>query len=310
MNKQPIFIDCDPGLDDFIAILAALRAPHFDVVALAGVAGNLPVETTTSNIAKILELAGRGDIPFAAGAARPLVRQPVTAEAVHGESGLGGVMLPEPSLSPVSRDASAFLIEKAKEYPGGLTVLAIGPLTNLARAITACPALPGLLRGIVLMGGGHAHGNVTPKAEFNIFADPHAAHIVFTSGADLTMVGLDATMAVGFDAAQCEALCAEGGTGPAVRTALADIRRYSIGWGLGDIAHVHDLSAVLCAVWPELFTLTPCHVDIELKGQHTFGQTVCDLTGVGGKPHNARVAMGVPDEEAYRAAVCKLLTGV
>jgi len=309
MTRQPVFIDCDPGLDDFIAIQAAFRVPHWEIAALGSVAGYLPVQKTTQNIAKAIQLAGSQDIPFAAGAERPLAGQPVTVESAHGKSGLGSVSLPASSCSPISKDASQLLIEKAAEYEGALMVVATGPLTNLARAFISCPALPGMLRSVVFTGGGHAHGNITPKAEFNIFADPHAAHIVCTSGVDVTMVGLDAAMAAGWYGGQCTALCSSSDAGRAINTALCDLRRFNAGLGLGDIAYIHGLTAVVCAAWPELFNLVSCHVDIELKGRHTLGQTVCDLSGAGKKPSNANVAMGL-DEEPYRAAIHRLLAGI
>ncbi|NLB89698.1 MAG: nucleoside hydrolase [Clostridiales bacterium] len=292
-----IFIDCDPGIDDFIAILAALNLPQLDVVGLASVAGNLPIQITTANIAVALEVAERKEIPYAKGAGAPLWTKAVTAEQVHGKSGLGSLSPPPSSLQPVQMDGADFLYHCANAHPHELVVVAIGPLTNLATALVRYPHLPALLKKIVLMGGAHAHGNVTPKAEFNIFADPHAAHIVFECGGDITMVGLDATMAVGLSSEECMSLSSGSVKGEMIATLLKDICQYNKAFGSGEVAYIHDLAAVMCVLWPEVFTLLPCHVAIELKGDLTFGQTVCDITAVNKKPPNAKVALGVHEQQ-------------
>lgn len=307
--SRKIFIDCDPGIDDFVAVLAALSMPELEVVGLASVAGNLPVGITTQNLGKILELAGKTSLPYAQGAEAPLARTPVTAEQVHGSSGLGSLTLPRPAIHPTAGNAAAFLYECAQKYKGELTVVAIGPLTNLARAFMAYPGLAGLLPEIVIMGGGHAFGNSTPKAEFNIFADPHAAHIVFESGVPLTMVGLDATMALGLTPEECRSFCPPTTAGRQVAAAFDDILSYSRRYGLGEVAYPHDLTAVICAAHPEVFDLLECRVDIELKGRLTFGQTVCDVDGVSKKTKNVKVAMGVA-AAAYRQAVKNALAAV
>src|SRR5438477_6800136 len=183
----PIRLDCDPGHDDAIALLLALASPEVELVGVTTVAGNQTVEKTTANAIRVLELGGRDDIPVAAGAGRPLVRDPFVAAYVHGESGLDGPDLPPPRGGPVTQPAVEFLAERV----AGRTLVATGPLTNVALLLALHPdARPDR---IVLMGGAIAEGNVTPAAEFNIWADPEAAARVFASGIDLTMVGLDVT---------------------------------------------------------------------------------------------------------------------
>lgn len=308
MNKKKVFVDCDPGLDDFLALLAALKLPQLEVVGVAATAGNLPLETTSRNVRKILELAGRADVPYAEGSVRPLLCPQITAEEYHGKSGIGTISLPEPSIRPVKAEGPDFIWQCAKENPG-MTLITLGPLTDAARALLGHPDLAGLLGEIVMMGGAHAHGNATPKAEFNILADPHAAHIVFDSGVPVTMVGLDATMARGLAPEEYRSWDLNGPVGQYAAQALEDISDCARRHGAGELAYAHDLTAVLCAVYPEIFTLCKCRVDVELKGGLTMGQTVCDLNGVSGRTPNANVAMGL-DEEKYLVLLRQTLESI
>ena len=304
--KKKLLIDCDPGQDDFLALLSALALPEVEVVGLSSVAGNLPIETTSWNIGRILTLAGRKEIPYAKGSSHPLLRPQITAEQIHGKTGLGSLQLKDPEVEPVDLDGPDFLYHCAKAHPG-LSLLAIGPLTNVARALLGHPELRELLGEIVFMGGGHAWGNTTPKAEFNILADPHAAHIVLGSGIPLTMVGLDATMQRGLSEEEVAALPLHGPCRKYVAQVLQDMIRCYARQGLGQRAYIHDLTALLCCLHPELFRLQPCHITVELHGGHTLGQTVCDLTGVGKKPANAWVALGLL-EEPYLALLKETLS--
>lgn len=290
---ESIYLDCDPGLDDFLAVLAALTLEECQVVGLSSVAGNLPITRTTENLGKILDLKGRQDLPYVRGSEGPLLRDAVTAEEIHGETGLGSIVLPAPTTPPAQEDVTDFLLRCAQAHPGALTVVAVGPLTNIARALLAHPQLKTLLKQIVFMGGAHAGGNVTPKAEFNAYADPHAAQIVLTSGIPVTMVGLDATMARGLSQEECRALKLHGPSAPYVLQALEDMISTYVRLGLGQMAYAHDLTALLCALHPEAFQLVDARIDVELQGPLTFGQTVCDFTGVSHRPKNAKVAMGV-----------------
>src|SRR5918995_1266807 len=199
-----ILIDCDPGHDDAIAILLALASPEVELVGVTTVSGNQTLEKTTANAIRTLELAGHGDIPVSAGADRPLVREQFVAAYVHGESGLDGPDLPPAQGSPVEQHAVDFLAEHA----AGATVVAVGPLTNVALLLAMHPdARP---QRIVIMGGAIAEGNVPPAAEFNIWADPEAARRVFESGIDLTMIGLDVTHKASMTRAHAEQLRASG----------------------------------------------------------------------------------------------------
>lgn len=306
--KKKVFVDCDPGLDDFLALLAALNLPELEVVGVAATAGNLPLETTSRNTAKILELTGRTDVPYAAGSEHPLLRPQITAEAYHGKSGIGSIELPEPALRPVEAEGPDFLWQCARENPG-LTLITLGPLTDVARALLGHPELSKLLGEIIMMGGAHTQGNATPKAEFNILADPHAAHIVFESGVPITMVGLDATLARGLEPEEYRSWDLRSTVGRYAAQALESISDCARRNGAGETAYAHDLTAVLCAVHPELFELLECRVDVELKGSLTLGQTVCDVTGVSGKTPNAKVAMGLREKpylELLRSTLEKL----
>ena len=278
MQRRKIIIDCDPGQDDAVAMLLALASPELEVLGVTTVAGNVPLALTNRNALIVRELAGRPDVPVVGGAERPLARALVTAEEVHGASGLDGVELPESHLPLDPRPAADFIVERVMAHkPGTVTLLPVGPLTNIAAAMRAEPRLAGRLRGIVLMGGAIALGNTTPAAEFNIIVDPEAAAIVFASGADLTMLPLDVThQAITTD----ERIAAIRALGTRVGRVVAswltfyrlhDMDRYGMPGG-----PLHDPCAVAYVLWPELFAGRFCHVAIETEGTLTLGRTVVD----------------------------------
>ncbi|PYX52062.1 MAG: pyrimidine-specific ribonucleoside hydrolase RihA [Acidobacteria bacterium] len=188
-----VIIDTDPGVDDALALLLAMRSPELKIEAITAVAGNVPLELTLPNALRMVEIAGRDDIPVAAGAKAPLLRRLVTATYAHGENGLGGAVFPEPKRKPVPETAAEFIRQIVRKYPGEVTLLTIGPLTNVAAALQSDAELARMVRGLVMMGGSLSGGNITPAAEFNIYVDPEAARIVFQSGIPITMVGLDVT---------------------------------------------------------------------------------------------------------------------
>src|SRR3977135_4319416 len=188
-----VIIDTDPGVDDALALLLAMRSPELKIDGITAVAGNVPLELTLPNAMRMVEIAGRTDIPVAAGARVPLVRRLVTATYAHGENGLGGAVFPETILSPITLPAAEFIRQTVRNHPGEVTLLTIGPLTNVATALNADPDLASLVQGLVMMGGSLSGGNITPAAEFNIYVDPEAARIVFQSGIPVTMIGLDVT---------------------------------------------------------------------------------------------------------------------
>ena len=248
--STPVLLDCDPGHDDAIAMLLALGSDELDVRGITTVAGNQTLEKTTANAIRVLELAGRAQIPVAAGAGRPLVREPRVAAEVHGETGLDGPDLPPPEAEPSPQHAVDFLAERIE----GATLVATGPLTNVALLLARHPeAVP---ERIVLMGGAIAEGNVTPAAEFNIWADPEAAHRVFTSGIDVTMVGLDVTHKALVTSAHAEQLGQSGRIGTVVAELLefyGGFHRTVYGW---DGSPIHDAVAVAHVIDPTLLELS------------------------------------------------------
>src|SRR6266540_4585516 len=243
-----ILLDCDPGHDDAIALLLALASPELELLGVTTVAGNQTLEKTTANAIRVLEFAGRPEIPVAAGADRPLVREPVVAANVHGETGLDGPDLPPPQASPVEQHAVDFLAEKIREHDGAVTLVPTGPLTNVALLLALHPdARP---ERIVLMGGAIAEGNVTPAAEFNIWADPEAAARVFASGIDVTMVGLDVTHKALFSTAHIGRLA--GRAGEMVTELLRFYDRFHREVYGFDGSPIHDAVAVAQVMRPNL----------------------------------------------------------
>jgi inosine-uridine nucleoside N-ribohydrolase len=270
-----VIIDTDPGVDDALALLLALRSPELKIEALTPVAGNVPLDLTLPNALRMLEIAGRTDIPVAAGARAPLLRRLVTATYAHGENGLGGAIFPEPTTKPIAIPAAEMICEIVRKYPGEITLIAIGPLTNIATALNADPAIAGLVRAVVMMGGSLSGGNVTPAAEFNVYVDPEAARIVFQSGIPITMVGLDVTRKTALTEEHVRTL--EGAQNP-VSQAAAKIGRNSInqhrdrGYVAGP--NMHDSLAVAGFLDPAILTLQDYYVDVETIGELTAGETL------------------------------------
>jgi inosine-uridine nucleoside N-ribohydrolase len=286
-----VILDCDPGHDDAIALLLALASPEVDLVGVTTVHGNQTLEKTTDNALRVLAFAGRTDVPVAAGADRPLVREPHPAAHVHGESGLDGPDVPPRASEPVDQHAVDFLLEHTTPE----TVLVpVGPLTNVALA---------LARGleparIVLMGGAIAEGNMTPAAEFNIWADPEAAARVFHSGIDVTMIGLDVTHKALLTPEWSDRFRATGRTGAFVADLVEFFKRYhqrTYGW---DGAPIHDAVALAHAFHPGLVTTELRNVEIELGSELTRGRTVVDLWRRTDREPNAHVAVDI-DGDAF-----------
>jgi inosine-uridine nucleoside N-ribohydrolase len=288
--STPILLDCDPGHDDAIALLLALGSDELELRGVTTVAGNQTLEKTTANAIRVLELAGRGEIPVAAGAERPLVREPRVAENVHGETGLDGPDLPPPQAEPVAQHAADFLAERIE----GTTLVATGPLTNVALLLARHPhARP---ERIVLMGGAIAEGNVTPAAEFNIWADPEAAARVFASGLDVTMVGLDVTHRALVASAHTEELRRAGRVGEVVAELLdfyGVFHREVYGF---DGSPVHDAVAVAHVIDPTLLATAHMNVQVDLESQLCRGRTVVDLWRRTGLEPNAHVATAIDAE--------------
>ena len=302
VSSLPVLLDGDPGLDDAVAWLLAFASPETQVLGVTAVHGNVPLQQGVRNTGVVLALAGEraAGVPYFAGADRPLLREGMTATQVHGATGLPAAHLPEPVRGPEAEHAVDFIIRTVRAKPGQVTLVASGPLTNVALAFRLAPDLPGLLREVVWMGGSTAQGNRTPAAEFNALADPHAAHVVFTSGVPLRMVGLNVTMQAVAGPGRIAALRALGTrAGEAcaeLLTFYADVYRHRYGLDGGAL---HDPLAVAAAIRPELLDWQAMPVSVETTEGLNVGRTVCDLYGVTGQVPNARVAVGVRDDEFF-----------
>jgi len=272
---QRIIVDTDPGVDDALAILLALRSPEFKVEAITAVAGNVPLEFTLANALRLVEIAGRTDVPVAAGASHPLVRRLITADYVHGNNGLGGVEFPPPKIKPVSETAAEIIRRIIRNSPGEISIVAVGPLTNVATVLRADPDLAPMIRSIVLMGGSLSGGNITPAAEFNFYVDPEAARIVFDAGVPLTMVGLDVTRQVLLTDEHINALAA--GKNPSsqatARIMRATMERMRKGRDVTVVA-MHDPLTVANMIDPKILTLSDYYVEVETSGELSAGETV------------------------------------
>ncbi|HEY8843600.1 MAG TPA: nucleoside hydrolase [Gaiellaceae bacterium] len=287
-----VLLDCDPGHDDAIALLLALASPEVELLGVTTVAGNQTLDKTTANAIRVLELAGRAEVPVAAGAERPLVRERSVAANVHGETGLDGPDLPPPQGAPVEAHAVDFLAERL----AGATLVATGPLTNVALLLARHPDEKP--ERLVLMGGSIAEGNVTPAAEFNIWADPEAATRVFASGLDVTMVGLDVTHRALVTTAHKEQLRAAGRVGRFVAELLdfyGVFHRKVYGF---DGSPVHDAVAVAQVIRPDLLELERLNVRVDCESELCRGRTVVDVWRRTGLEPNANVAVGI-DSQAF-----------
>ena len=273
-----IILDCDPGHDDAMAILLARGCEEIELAAITTVAGNHPLEITTLNARRICTLAGIDDVPIAAGCAAPLLRPLVTAPEIHGTTGLEGHQWGEPTVSPVPDHGVDLIIDLVMASSGDLTLVPIGPLTNIAMAVRREPRIADRVQEVVVMGGAFTRGNVTPAAEFNIFVDPEAASIVFGAGWPLTMIGLEVTHMAGATREVMSRISALNT--PVARAALGmlEFLREQVMREHGfDAPHIHDACAVARAASPGLVVTQDAHVDVELEGRYTAGMTVTDF---------------------------------
>jgi purine nucleosidase len=298
MIPKRILIDTDPGIDDALAFLLALASPEVQLEALTTTQGNVTLEKATRNALAVLELAHAQHIPVVSGSQLPLV-QPLRASAsVHGESGIGNAHLPEPTASPLPGHAVDYLIQRALDEPGELSIVAIGPLTNLAMAIRKAPRFAGAVKELVIMGGAILEpGNITPLAEFNAYVDPHAAHIVFHSGIPITLIPLDVTHRCMLHRQQVERLREIDSPisrfiGEAVEVYLEE--SFRLGY---DGCSLHDPLTLATVIAPELLTLKEYFVDVDISGGVSMGKTFADVQGLTKKTANMKVAMGVRGEE-------------
>ena len=291
-GARKIIIDTDPSQDDAVAILLALASPELDVLGLTAVAGNVPLALTQKNARKICELAGKPETRVFAGAVRPLARALVTAEHVHGRTGLDGPDLPEPAMPLEAQYAVDFIVETLMAEPAGsVTLCPLGPLTNIALAMIREPAIVPRIREIVLMGGGYfEQGNVTPSAEFNIYVDPQAADLVFRAGAPIVMMPLDVTHQALTTQARVDAFRAMGTrVGIATAQLLDFFERYDEEKYGTDGGPLHDPCVIAYLLRPELFSGRHCNVAVETVSELTMGATVVDWWGITDRPKNALV---------------------
>ncbi|KGD86452.1 nucleoside hydrolase [Rhizobium sp. YS-1r] len=297
MERRKIIIDTDPGQDDAAAIMLAFASPaELDVLGLCAVAGNVPLSYTSRNLRIVCELCGRQDAAIYEGARKPTLRPQVTAEHVHGRTGLDGAELPEPMMPVRSTHAVDFIVETLRSEPvGTVTLCTLGPLTNVALALQKAPDIAPRVRELVMMGGGFFEGgNITPAAEFNIYVDPEAAKAVFASAIPIVMMPLDVTHKLLTTKARVGKIAALG-TRPAQVLVdwLAFFERFDIEKYGSDGGPLHDPTVIAYLLKPELFSGRDCNVEIETRSELTAGMTVVDWWRVSGRKPNAKVMRDV-----------------
>jgi purine nucleosidase len=287
----PIILDCDPGIDDALAIAFAHGHPDIDLVGITTVAGNVNLAKTTANALAVAEFIGAAGTSVTAGCAGPLLRPAYDARDVHGESGLGGAVLPPAAGSAAPGHAIDYIVDTVRAAPGQITLVATGPLTNIALAVKREPRLADWVREFVIMGGSAGRGNVTPAAEFNIWADPEAAAAVFRAGWTVVELGLDVTLRTGASPAVLERMRELGPLG--TELLLPALEQYrSVREPSGP--PVHDVCAVAWVAAPKLFGLVPARVQVETASPLTAGMTVTDFDAPGqADSGNAQVAMSI-----------------
>lgn len=294
----PIILDCDPGHDDAIAMVLALASPELDVKAITASAGNQTPDKTLRNVLRMLTLLGRQDIPVAGGARKPLMRELIIADNVHGESGLDGPALPEPDFTPQACTAVELMAKTLRESPQPVTIVATGTQTNVALLLNSHPELHDKIARIVMMGGAMVLGNWQPAAEFNIYVDPEAAEIVFQSGIPVVMAGLDVTHRAQIHGLDIERFRQVGNP---VATIVAELLDFFMEyhkdakWGFTG-APLHDPCTIAWLLKPELFTSVERWVGVETQGKYTQGMTVVDYYFLTGKQPNTTVLLDIDRE--------------
>jgi len=295
---ERIIIDTDPGVDDAFTFLLALASPEIQLEALTTTQGNVTVEKATRNALSILELGHAGHVPVAQGSLLPLIQPLRASAAVHGESGIGNSRLPEPQAKPLQEHAVDYLIERVLAEPGEISIFPIGPLTNIAMAIRKEPGFAKAVKQLVIMGGAiREGGNMTPLAEFNIYVDPHAAHIVFHSGIPITLIPLDVTLKCLLKQEHIDRLIKiHSPVTRFIKDAMEVYLRASL-----ELAHegcaLHDPLTLAAIIAPELITLKEYHVDVDISGGVSMGKTFADILNVAKKPANMKVAMDVRGDD-------------
>lgn len=307
--KHKIILDCDPGHDDAIAILLAGHHPEVDLLAVTTVAGNQAVEKTTRNALKVCSFAKLTSIPIARGMERPLVRVSQYATNIHGASGLDGPHIPEPEVEPVAMHAVDLIIDLLMNSDGDITLVATGPLTNIATAMRKEPAIIPKIKAISLMGGAIGSGNVTSSAEFNIHFDAEAAAVVFNCGRPIIMVPLEVThMALATDSVVDRLRTSQKSVAMLAADLLvyfAETYRKVFGFSSPPL---HDPCAVAVVIDPTLMHTRMAHVEIETMGEWTYGRTVCDINGSMMRPTNVRLGYALDVSRFWEMVVGTLLT--
>jgi inosine-uridine nucleoside N-ribohydrolase len=308
-EPTPILIDCDPGHDDAIALLLALASPEVDLLGVTTVAGNQTLAKTTANALRVLEFVGRSEVPVAAGADRPLSRELNVAAHVHGESGLDGPPLPPPQGAPIDEHAIDFLARSALGCGRPVTLVPVGPLTNIALLLARYPEVAEAVERIVLMGGAVAEGNVTPAAEFNIWADPEAARRVFSSGLPVTMIGLDVTHKALMTETHAERLRSSGPAGRMVAELYDFFKGFHAETYGFDGAPIHDAVAVAQVIRPGIVETLHRRVDIDCDSELCRGRTVVDLWRRTDREPNADVGVEI-DGDAFLELLCERIASL
>ena len=302
---ERLLIDCDPGIDDALAIVYALKSDNIRLQGITTVGGNIGLDLTTMNALRILEVAGHPEVPVARGIAKPLLRDPISTGEVHGKDGMGNVELPTPKIKVKPIHAVDYIINTIMENPGRITLVPVGPLTNIAVAVLKEPRLQDYVKEVVIMGGAIAvPGNITPQAEFNIYTDPEAAKIVFNSGMPITLVCLDVTMKPLLKPEHLIEI--EQANTPVTRFIGRIVKHYMKFYEEVVGVHgcgMHDPLAVAVAADKSLVTTRKVHVTVETRGEVTEGKTVGDLRGSeegGRNPPNMDVCVEVDSEKFMR----------
>lgn len=299
MTPKRIIIDTDPGVDDALTFLLALASPEVQVEALTTTQGNVTVEKATRNALSVLELLNASHIPVVKGCSLPMVGPLLASDIVHGASGIGNAKLPEPKTQPISQHAIDFLIERFLAEPGDLSLFTIGPLSNVALAIRKEPRLSSAVKELVIMGGAiREGGNITAQAEFNIYADPHAAHVVFHSGIPITLIPLDVTHKCMLYAKDIQQL--QKSNSPIsqfIKDATAVYLEFTKEKTGIEGCALHDPLTLATIIAPEVLTLEELYVDVDISGGISMGKTFADFYKTTGKPPNMKVALDVRGEK-------------
>lgn len=304
----PVILDCDPGHDDALAIMLAVADPAIDLLAVTTVAGNVTLENTTVNALRVLDMVGRPDIPVAAGADRPRIRELSTAASMHGDGGLAGPLPVAPSRPPSSLTAVELIAQVLTEASEPVTLVVTGPQTNAAAALESLPHLRDRIARIVFMGGAVDLGNWTPAAEFNIWVDPEAADVVLRSGLDLTMIGLEVTHQAWLADEHADALRGRGDCGQFVAELLdhfVGFHQERFGW---EGAPIHDAVTIAHLIDPTLVTTVFANVQVDLESELCVGRTVVDRWRVTDRTPNCHVGLGIDRDRFVTLLMDRLVT--